>query len=776
MRPANRVSWSLLGIGLTVFAVVLGVGAGALEYLGARWPGWAVPVVAGIAGVAAAGVKLLLDQVATLSAGQLRSAQDRLDTRTRLLTKSPGYRRGLPRLSEIGDRARHVLGIHPAIPLPPGNDELSTDLPTYVARDIDTELREWLAAHGSGSGGFALIVGPAAAGKTRTAFEAARAVLPGWRLLVVESGRDVVDLLDTGFDAGRTVVWLNDLPRLLGPGGLTATTVRRLLACRPGPILVGTIWPSDFERLTRMSDDAATGVGRAAAEILTVLATRFDLVARFSQAEWQRIRELAAVDPRLREVCDHAGDANPTELLAAAPDLIRRWRNPGDEFGAAAVSAAIAMRRCGLPEPLRERLLAKVAVTYLTPAQRAAAGPSWLDAALRWACTPVRGTVAPLTRVAVAPGGNAGLTVSDVLVHDAESDTASPGGPVPDEVWRLCVQHAGPAIGRVGVRAFHEGRFEHAAQALDRAARRDTDGDALHHLAYLAEADGDIQRAEDLWAKAVAAGSCCARIPLAWKLLLRGKLDRAQQLLDATSADHPGYPLLAGVLALARGDDDRAAAWWPQAAVEQDAKGLADLRVLAQESRFGVSSDMWWAAAEAAGDGIAMYELGSRAYKNRDIAEARRWWTKGAEAGNGCCMDMLGDLAIEDGDQAGAQGWYRKAIDHGCLDGAASLGEILIEHGGDDAEEARRLWRQAADEGSASAMFNLAVDAAERGQRAEEEAWLRKAANLKFGCAMDRLGHLLSERGEYDAALDLWHRAAEAGCHHAAESLRTARG
>jgi len=70
-----------------------------------------------------------------------------------------------------GNRADR-LGLQNAIPLPDqAAADLSPFLPTYVVRDIDGNLRAFLG-RAAKTGGFVLVIGPATAGKTRTAFEA----------------------------------------------------------------------------------------------------------------------------------------------------------------------------------------------------------------------------------------------------------------------------------------------------------------------------------------------------------------------------------------------------------------------------------------------------------------------------------------------------------------------------------------------------------------------------------------------------------------------------
>lgn len=81
------------------------------------------------------------------------------------------------RLPVVGDITDPVtLGVHRAAALPPAapDGRAAIAAPAYIPRDVDSELRERLAA-----GGFVLLLGDSTAGKTRAAFEAA----PPWPVI-----------------------------------------------------------------------------------------------------------------------------------------------------------------------------------------------------------------------------------------------------------------------------------------------------------------------------------------------------------------------------------------------------------------------------------------------------------------------------------------------------------------------------------------------------------------------------------------------------------------
>jgi hypothetical protein len=82
----------------------------------------------------------------------------------------------------VGEVDPGQLGVHAAISVPGVPDEV---LPEYVPRDVDNAefgVRARVAA-AKNRGGFVLLVGGSSVGKTRTAWEAVRSLLPDWWLV-----------------------------------------------------------------------------------------------------------------------------------------------------------------------------------------------------------------------------------------------------------------------------------------------------------------------------------------------------------------------------------------------------------------------------------------------------------------------------------------------------------------------------------------------------------------------------------------------------------------
>jgi hypothetical protein len=108
-------------------------------------------------------------------------------------------------------------------------------------------------------------------------------------------------------------------------------------------------------------------------------------------------------------------------------ELNHRWRQPGDPIGAAVIPPGLLQRLCE---------------EYLTGAQRASANPGWFDSAVKWACRPVRGQIAPLAAAARRVGQLDGYVVNDILVHDGVR-RYNEMLRVPDKPWEVLVADAG---------------------------------------------------------------------------------------------------------------------------------------------------------------------------------------------------------------------------------------------------------------------------------------------------------------------------------------------
>lgn len=390
-----------------------------------------------------------------------------------------------------------LLGVHASIQVEGSIGEL----PEYVPRDLDTELRTAITA-AARYGGFILLVGSSSVGKTRSLYEAVRAVLPEWWLIHPTDARAVSEFAAT--PTPRTVIWLDELQRYLNASQdhLSGGVARSLIAA--GAVFLATLWPDEYgARTTSSSRAPGSNHPHVDDRQLLGLARVIDVPGDLSSGELRRAE--LATDPRIR-VALGTRDTGFTQVLAAGPDLVRRWDNASDPYGKAIITAALDVRRGGFRSPAPRELLAAATPSYLTAAQRAAAPPDWLDQALSYACTYLYDAAAPLTAVGGGMGQVAGYVVADYLYQHALA--VREGVQLPDAVWLAMIDH-------------HD--------------RNDTIS-----LARNARISGRISFAQDLYRIAAEGGNSRAAVRLVGLLLEQGRIEDAESSMERYSANYDG--------------------------------------------------------------------------------------------------------------------------------------------------------------------------------------------------------------------------------------------
>jgi tetratricopeptide (TPR) repeat protein len=377
-----------------------------------------------------------------------------------------------------------LLGVHPAATDGSGRQ------PAYVPRDADARVDESLRA-----GGFVLLTGESTAGKSRVAFEALHRVLADRQVVVPASRESVRTVVETVVDRRRCVVWLDDVERFFGAGGLTVPLVHRMIEA--GAVLLGTIRAAELDRFGARREAELDGPERdnwrTAREVLR-LATEIPLPRRWSTPELTRAR--GSTDPRIRTALGSTDAFGLAELLAGAPELARDWRDAwragGHPRGAALVAAAVDCRRAGVSDPVTVELLAELAPHYLAARGGAALRPEPQDEALTWATTPALGASSLLM-----PAGPDGR----VLAFDYLIDLVEDAVPLP--VWTVLVERctAEQALD-IGLAARAVARFETATAAFTKAVDAGVPG-AEAELAEALGSGGDPGRAVELLTRAL---------------------------------------------------------------------------------------------------------------------------------------------------------------------------------------------------------------------------------------------------------------------------------
>ncbi|MCX4626600.1 hypothetical protein [Streptomyces sp. NBC_01443] len=377
-----------------------------------------------------------------------------------------------------------AVGVHPAETTE--REGRLDRVPAYVTRDIEPHLHAALRR-----GGFVLLVGESTAGKTRAAFEAIRLLHPDQHFVAPSTREAIAVLLDDWDATNGCVVWLDDLERFLGPGGLTTSTLHRLLISDRQVLVLATMRSHEYDRYRDRAEIEASGPaqeiwrqGRAVLRQAQVV----HVERRWTNTERERARALTT-DPRLVRAL--AGDQRfgVAELLAAGPELVEGWQHawvPGHHpRGAALVAAAVDARRAGYHGPLPAEVLQQLHEGYLVRRGGTELRPESFRDALTWALTP---TVPAGANSLLLGNIEHGLLAFDYLIdlpaHDA----------IPEPVWVAVMDLASPHEAyTIACNVYLSGNFPLALPALRRAAEAGI-GQAE---AILWESDAPMRSAED---------------------------------------------------------------------------------------------------------------------------------------------------------------------------------------------------------------------------------------------------------------------------------------
>ncbi len=611
------------------------------------------------------------------------------------------------------------LGVHAAISVPGVRDEVP---PEYVPRDADAGIRAKVEAAAE-RGGFVLLVGGSSVGKTRSAAEAVRALLPEW-WLVYPAGPDQVAAL-AQVPSPRTVVWLDELQDYLdGEHGLDGAVVRALLNAPDPAVIIGTLWPDRYAAYTTLPTPGGSDPHAREREVLD-LADVVRITPAFSEAEQGRARAAASRDPRLRAALDAEG-YGLTQTLAAAPQLVARWEDAqtASPYAWAVLTAALDAARLGARAPLSADLLRAAAPGYCSSAQQAEAPENWFEQALAYATGKLHGAAAALSPAGTGIMGKvAGYTTADYLLQHASRERHS--ARVPASTWDALLNHIGDPADAARLADSAERRLLYRyAIPLYRPAADAGDGNAASQLAELLAFRGDL----DALRAMADAGDHLAAWRLAGLLALRGDLDALRA--RANASDGHAASRLAELLA-GRGDlaELRARADADRYAAEQ----LAEL--LARRGDLDEAIQILRTQADA-GDENAARQLAGLLAGRGDLDEAIQILRTQADAGDENAAEQLVELLAVSGDLDE----LRTRADAGDGLAAERLAELLAGRG--DLDELRTR----ADAGDGAAAGKLAELLAVSGDLDE----LRARADAGDGLAAERLAELLAGRGDLD--------------------------
>ncbi|MGW0594946.1 helix-turn-helix domain-containing protein [Streptosporangium sp. NPDC002607] len=657
--------------------------------------------------------------------------------RKRALTVAPALA-GVVRVEQADPR---LLGVHAAIEAPSATGEL----PVYVLRDTDTDPRGVRALVGRAAerGGLVVLVGSSSVGKTRCAYEAIRALVPQWWLL---HPADADHVRQAAADPpSRLVVWLDELQRYLGgPAGLRAATVRALL--QAGAAVVATVWPERHAVYTTPPCSGGEDPYVAERELLD-LAGIVHLDAALSPAERKRARAASRADPRIALALESA-DYGLTQVIAAAPQLIDRWRG-ADPYQSAVLNAAVDATRLGVQSPLSAGLLRAASPGYCDARQRAAAPANWFEGALAYATETLHGAAAALAPVA-APGTMgrpSGYLVADYLQQHAGAQRRTTK--VPGATWRaLCEHLTDPADQASTGRAAQDRLLYCYAEPLYRHAADAGDESAATSLVGLLVEQGRAEEAIAVLRTRADTGDDIAALRLSGLLVEQGRAEEAIAVLR-TRADigdpYAAYHLVNRLVEHGRAEELRARA---DTGDTYAAQRLVNLLLDQEqvEEAVAVLRPHARAGGEDAGDDYATYAALQLVGLLAELELVEELCAR-ADTGDTYAAGRLASLLAEQGRAEE----LRVRADTGDARAARWLARLLTEQG--RVEEAIAALRPHADTGDTSLAVELADLLAEQGRMEGAAAVLRARADAGDIPAARRLAELLAGQGRMEEAI-----------------------
>ena len=696
----------------------------------------------------------------------------------------PRYPAGAVRVAAARPRQ---LGVHAAVHA----EGSEGDLPAYVPRDIDKALRAALEA-GAKQGCFLLLVGGSSVGKTRTAYEIITQVVPDWWLVQPASADEFRELADS--PTPRTVVWLDEFHDYLsGDRGITAPMLRSLLHADEAVIVIGTLWPERYHALTRLPSSRGDDTFRIEREVIE-LAEIVDVGPELSPGERRRAQRAARDDRRIRTALK-SKDYGMIQVLAAAPDLVRRWEAAPDPCWKAVITAAVDAYRLGAGSPVGVGFLREAVPGYLTSTEASRVPADWLPDALSYATQLMHGATAALEPVGAEIGKVVGYRPADYLIQYGTRAryTCLP----PESAWAAyaanfqgedllamgwaaethhLLRHA-EALYRVALVAGKpEARYQLASLWQDLRRWGDAEEmwredlaagneiEARFELTYLLEQQGRVAEAEQLWRQGIAAGEPGARHRLALLLRNSGRLGEAEQVWRVELSDSCGRGNHSWLVSLLReqGRVDEPLAVRQEEAATGEPEALRSLGMLLQDLGQLDAAEQVWRDAVAADrtaypwlahfletlgrveeseqvcrDAIANdgrdghFYLGTLLRRLGRLDEAERVLRDGTALDRWECPYKLADLLRSQGRIEEIVQFWKEFIAK-YGDGRTELAEILLELG--KADEAEQMLTDAMSSGEALSFKNMAELLGRQGRTEEQVAVLRQGISAGLNC------------------------------------------
>jgi hypothetical protein len=367
-----RSRWPRWQVTATAVGVIIAGGAAAV----AKWPHawWWLAVVT------AAAAALAPPALAAASQASQRRREDARAARAGLQGTTGADGSILPAAGSADLEAR----VHPAVLTIP-----------YIHRDEEDAMRALLHA-----GRPVLLVGSSMVGKTKIAARVIAEEFGSWPVAIPDSKTALADLDARDISLRDSVIWLDDIDRLIGAGGITDGALQRLAAGRN--IIVGTIRAGAYDRF-RPSDQLRLPEW----DVLSVFEHVF-ISRDLSEEEQERLAR-AVDDPDIRDRIRTVGLGEYVGAVSQVSEALKLGVAGTDPLGYALVLAAADWRRCGMTRPIPSSMLVPLAKPHLDHrGQARLADQDAFNTGLAWATRDINPNVALLQ-----PGGTDIYIIND---------------------------------------------------------------------------------------------------------------------------------------------------------------------------------------------------------------------------------------------------------------------------------------------------------------------------------------------------------------------------
>jgi TPR repeat protein len=603
------------------------------------------------------------------------------------------------------------LGVHRSITVTDLCVDRLPELTPYLLRPHDKKLRKQLTD--TVRNRVIMLVGESSTGKTRAMFEAVRECLGDWSLVHPLDVSELLALAAPGALPPRCVVWLNEAQRYLDDAR-TVTALRRILR-GPGPVvLLGSLWPGEWDRFVVHPKVGIRDAHRPARELLG-LARRVLVPLALTESELKELDTPELRDPRWSTARQTSGGRHQViQVLAGGVHLAQRYDHSADPYGRALVSVAMDVCRVGWRGPIPLALLREAAPGCLTAEERVVHDDQWWSTGLGHATSLYNGVSAlTLVRTDEGMGEPDSVELHDYLVQHGQVTRKTL--PVPAATWEALIAHANRPDdrARMAENAYHRGLWRISAQLAIVSARA---GD-LRAVYRVRERlfSARWEEAEKWYQFALKSGDA----DLVW-----GRIEELDREDDVTEELNTRLEQLT--------ESGDAHAMWR----------LAWLHRLEMNDEVALS---WLRRAVAAGHDEAFCTLAAAGFET----EAEKLLAEAANAGHGRSMYQLALLLERRGRQDLADHWWQRVAR--CPSGSLRL---VFDR---DRERGPRLWNEAADEGNINAVRHLA-DHYRTFDGTPERAipLLRRLVAHGDREAMEQLAEAFEQCGEVAEAERLW--------------------